>query len=89
MFTSLIRDGPFVPLVENRLRMFYGYLDMMAELPMRGRRLRGGAARRTRAALGHALSFTTWRSLVEQEALGGGDAVALMYRLVEDAGRAP
>jgi hypothetical protein len=35
------------------------------------------------------VSFTTWRSLVEQQELDADDAVALMRRLIEDAGRAP
>lgn len=89
MYTSLIRDEPLVPLVHRRLQVFYGYLDVVADLLMRGRRSRGGAARRTRAAIGHAVSFTTWRSLAEQQGLDVDDAVTLMCRLVEDAGRAP
>lgn len=89
MYTSLIRDEPLLPAVQRRLRVFYGYLDAVADVLMRGRGLRGGAARRTRAGLGHAVSFTTWRSLAEQQGLDVDDAVALMCRLVEDAGRAP
>ena len=89
MYASLFRDEALVPIVGRRLRFFYEYLDSVADLLMRGRRLRGRAARRTRAALGHAVSFATWRSLVEQQELDSDDAVALMCRLVEDAGRAP
>ena len=55
---------------------------------MTGRGLRGHAARRTRAALGHALAFPTWRSLAREQRLGRGDAVALMSVLVEGAARA-
>jgi len=89
MYASLFRDEALVPIVGRRLRFFYDYLDSVADLLMRGRGLRGRAARRTRAALGHAVAFTTWRSLVEQQELEPDDAVALMCRLVEDAGRAP
>ena len=89
MYASLFRDEALVPIVGRRLRFFYDYLDSVADLLMQGRGLRGRAARRTRAALGHAVSFTTWRSLVEQQELDQDDAVALMCRLVEDAGRAP
>jgi AcrR family transcriptional regulator len=89
MYASLLRDEPLVPIVQRRLRSFYGYLDSVADTLMRGRRLRGGAARRTRAALGHAVSFSTWRSLVDEQGLDAADAVSLMCRLVEDAGRAP
>jgi hypothetical protein len=52
---------------------------------MEGRRLRGRGARRTRAALGHALAFPTWRSLTREQELTDEDAVALMCRLVDDA----
>jgi AcrR family transcriptional regulator len=89
MYASLFRDEALVPIVGQRLRSFYDYLDSVADLLMRGRGLRGRAARRTRAALGHAVSFTAWRSLVEQQELDTDDAVALMCRMIEDAGRAP
>jgi AcrR family transcriptional regulator len=89
MYASLIRDEPLVPIVRRRLRVFYGYLESIADLLMRGRGLRGRPARRTRAALGHAVSFATWQSLAEQQKLAADDAVALMCRLVEGAGRAP
>ena len=36
---------------------------------MAGRGLRGRAAGRTRAALGHALAFPTWRSLAREQGL--------------------
>jgi hypothetical protein len=52
---------------------------------MAGRGLRGRAARRTRAALGHALAFPTWRSLTREQGLGDDEAVALMSVLVEGA----
>jgi hypothetical protein len=55
---------------------------------MAGRGLRGRAARRTRAALGHALAFPTWRSLTRERGLGDGEAVALMSVLVEGAATA-
>jgi hypothetical protein len=51
-----------------------------------GRGLRGRAARRTRAAIGHAVPFPTCRSLPCEQGLTNDDAVALMCRLVESAG---
>ena len=89
MYTSLFRDEALVPIVKRRLAGFRGYLDAAADSLMRGRGLRGGAAQRTRAALGHAVAFTTWRSLVQEQELDPDVAAALMCRLVEDAGRAP
>jgi AcrR family transcriptional regulator len=89
MYTSLFRDEALVPIVRRRLSSFHAYVDSAVDVLMRGRRSHGRAARRTRAAIGHAVSFTTWRSLVQEQQLDPDEAVALMSRLVEDAGRAP
>jgi AcrR family transcriptional regulator len=83
MYTSLLRDEPLVPIVHRRLGDFYGYLRAVQDILMAGRGLRGRAARRTRAALGHALAFPTWRSLARDQGLDDGDAVALMCALVD------
>ena len=83
MYTSLLRDEPIVPTVHRLLGDFYGYLRAIQDLLMTGRRLRGRPARRTRAAIGHALSFPTWRSLTREQGLADADAVALMCALVE------
>jgi AcrR family transcriptional regulator len=83
MWTSLLRDAPVVPIVDRLLGDFYGYLRAIQDVLMAGRGLRGRAARRTRAAIGHALAFPTWRSLTREQGLAGGEAVALMCGLVE------
>ena len=83
MYTSLLRDEPLVPIIHRLLADFYGYLQAIEDILVAGRGLRGHAARRTRAAIGHALAFPTWRSLCREQALADGDAVALMCVLVE------
>ena len=83
MYTSLLRDAPLVPAVARRLRDFYGYLGAIEDILLAGRGLHGHAARRTRAAIGHALAFPTWRSLTRAQGLADRDAVALMCLLVE------
>ena len=88
MYESLLRDEPLIPVVERLLRNFHNYLRTIQDVLMAGRRLRGRAARHTRAAIGHALAFPTWRSLTEEQGLADEDAVALMCLLVEDAARA-
>jgi len=88
MFASLLRDEPLVPIVHRRLGDFRGYLGAVQDVLMAGRGLRGSAARRTRAAVGHALAFPTWRSLAREQELAEGDAVALMCALVEGAAAA-
>jgi predicted transcriptional regulator len=49
---------------------------------MRGRRSRGRARTRERAAIGHALAFGAWRSLALDEGLDDAQAGELMVRLV-------
>jgi AcrR family transcriptional regulator len=85
MLTSLMRDEMLVPIVHRLLGGFYGYLDAIEDILMTGRGLRGRAARRTRAAIGHALAFPTWRSLAREQGLNDAEAVALMVVLVEGA----
>ena len=87
MYTSLLRDEPLVPAVHQRLGDFYGYLRAIQDILMEGRRLRGHTMRRTRAAIGHALAFPTWRSLTRDQDLADGDAVALMCLLVDGTAR--
>jgi AcrR family transcriptional regulator len=85
MFTSLLRDEPQVSPVQRGMGEFRNYLGAIRDILMRGRGLRGAAARRTRAVIGHALAFPTWASLVRDQELAEADAVALMCRLVDDA----
>ncbi|TMK69719.1 MAG: TetR/AcrR family transcriptional regulator [Actinobacteria bacterium] len=85
MYASLLRDEPVVPIVEQLLRDFHGYLHTIQDALIAGRGLRGRAARRTRAAIGHALAFPTWHSLTHEHGLTDNDAVALMCMLVESA----
>jgi hypothetical protein len=54
---------------------------------MAGSGLRGEAARRTRAAIGHAVAFPTWRSLTREQALSDAEAVPMMCLLVDGAAR--
>jgi AcrR family transcriptional regulator len=88
MYTSLLRDEPLLPIVQRLLRDFHGYLAAIQDLLMTGRGLRGHAARRTRAAIGHALAFPTWLSLTRAQDLPVEDAAGLMRALVEGAAHA-
>jgi AcrR family transcriptional regulator len=88
MYRSLLRDEPLVPIVQRLLRDFHGYLRTIQDVLIAGRGLRGRAAARARAAIGHALAFPTWHSLTHERGLADDDAVALMCLLVEGAARA-
>jgi AcrR family transcriptional regulator len=85
MYESLLRDEDRVPEVQRRLRDFHDYLTRAQDVLMAGRGLRGRAAQRTRAAVGHALAFPTWHSLTQVQQLGDDDTVALMAQLVAGA----
>jgi len=88
MLANLFRDEAAVPSVQMSFSTFRGYLAEAADVLMRGRRLRGGAAKRARAAIGHALSFATWQSLAREQGLDDSQAADLMCRLVSVAAAA-
>lgn len=85
MLDNLIRDEPLVPVVAERFAAFHGYMEAARETLMKGRPSRGRAAQRARGALGHAIAFSTWKSLVREQGVGDADAVALLYALVAAA----
>jgi AcrR family transcriptional regulator len=85
MLENLFRDEATVAVVKERFAAFHAYFAAAREMLMQGRELRGAARRRTEAAVGHAISFSTWRSLVREQGLGERDAASLMCRLVEAA----
>jgi AcrR family transcriptional regulator len=90
MIANLIRDEPIDQNVRRTFAAFHAYLDAARETHMRGRPERGGPRSRVRAAIGHALAFTTWRSLVREQGLGNAQAVDLVCGLVAAASdRAP
>jgi AcrR family transcriptional regulator len=82
MLDNLFRDESIVPLVAERFAAFRGYLDAAQDALMRGRDARGTTARRARGALGHAVAFSTWKSLVREHGVSDADAVALLCVLV-------
>jgi AcrR family transcriptional regulator len=87
MLENLFRDETTVPLVRERFAAFHGYLAAARDTLMAGRKLRGGARRQTNAALGHAIAFSTWKSLVREQELSDADAAILARALVMGAAR--
>jgi AcrR family transcriptional regulator len=81
MMENLIRDEPVSEVVRENFAGYHQYLAAAREALMRGRRSRGRARNRERAAIGHALAFATWRSLALDEGLDDAQAVELMARL--------
>jgi AcrR family transcriptional regulator len=87
MLENLFRDEPTVPIVRERFAAFRGYFASARDTLLTGRQLRGAAKLRTRAALGHAIAFSTWKSLVREQGLEDDAAVELMRALVGGAAR--
>jgi AcrR family transcriptional regulator len=85
MLDKLLRDAPTVPVVEELMGAFRFFLGEATKILMQGRGLRGNAAKRTRAAIGHALAFRTWQDLTEAQGLDDRHAVELMSALVAAA----
>jgi AcrR family transcriptional regulator len=85
MMDKLLRDETTVEVVNELMGAYRAMLDQAAEILMKGRGLRGNAAKRTRAAIGHALAFRTWQDLTGAQGLDDQTAVALMSALVAGA----
>jgi AcrR family transcriptional regulator len=88
MLEKTSRDAPLVEAMAGPVAEFRGYLNAAAAAIIAGRPERGDARRRVQAAIGHAVSFPTWQSLVSQQGLEDTEAVAVMAALVESAGGA-
>lgn len=82
MFDKLLRDEATVEVVHELMGGYRALLDQAKEALMKGRGLRGNAAKRTRAAIGHALAFRTWQDLTEAQGLDDALAAELMSRMV-------
>jgi AcrR family transcriptional regulator len=87
MLENLLRDETAMAVVAERFAAFHGYLTAARDTLMAGRGLRGAAKLRTQAAIGHALAFSTWKSLVREQSLDDAAAAALMGALACGARR--
>ena len=83
MLENLFRDEIAVPMVRERFAAFRGYFALAHDTLMAGRGLRGAARLRTRAVIGHAIAFSTWKSLARDQGLDDSVVVELMSALVD------
>lgn len=81
MLANLLRDESVMPVVQQSFRPFRGFLEEAGRVLLVGWPRR----KRVRAAVGHALAFSTWRSLAREQGLDDAQAAALMGHLVESA----
>jgi AcrR family transcriptional regulator len=82
MMANILRDEDAMPIVKQMFGGFRHYLADAHEILLSGRHLRGSARQRVPAAIGLALAFSTWRSLVREQGLDDPQAANLMCRLV-------
>lgn len=85
MMDNLHRDEVTMPIVRRLFSPFHEYLAAARDALLRGRSVRGRRRDETRAALGHALAYATWRSLAREQGLDDAQASELMCRLVSGA----
>jgi AcrR family transcriptional regulator len=88
MLEKTTRDAPLVESMRGAVNAFAGYLESATQVLRRGRPERGASRKRVAAAIGHALAFPTWQSLIRRQGLDQDDAVAVMAAMVESAGTA-
>lgn len=80
MLNALMHDAPSVPLVAEYLGPYFAMLQDLADaLP--AAHLDPPEPRLLRAAVGHALAFTTWRSLALDQGLTDAEAAVMMAEL--------
>jgi AcrR family transcriptional regulator len=82
MLEKTTRDAPLVPAMRFAVESMGGWFAEAIAAILRGRPERGARRRRVEAAIGHAVSFATWRSLVRERGLSNREAVDLMHGLV-------
>jgi AcrR family transcriptional regulator len=88
MFSNALRDAELVDSARDAMAPLHAYLDEAAEVLTTGRRVRGRRRQLVRAALRHAVDFSTWRSLAAN-GIGRSEAAKLVTALVEATGDRP
>jgi AcrR family transcriptional regulator len=81
MLERTTRDVATVPALQPSMEAFAAWFEAATDVLIEGRAGRGAKRRRARAAIGHALSFSTWRSLVREQGLSQDEAVELIAGL--------
>ncbi len=82
LLENVQRDAAVMPLVAEMNAYRVRYLAELRDLLVEGWPTRGKARALLQAAVGHALEFRTWQSLVRRQGCRGEDAVGLMVAFV-------
>jgi AcrR family transcriptional regulator len=86
MLDNVFRDALLVPAMKPAREGFQRQLSAMHATLMRGQRQRGRRRARVGGAVGHAIGFGAWSSLVRENGLDIAEAVDLMAAMVLAAG---
>lgn len=83
MSVHAAHDVDEVPVLREILAPYFAYWGMARDVLLAGwSDLNEKQAKQIRAAVGHAIAFGTWRSLVREQGLTDAEAVELMVNLV-------
>ena len=82
LLENVQRDAAVMPLVAELNTYRIRYLEEIRDLLLEAWATRGASRGRLRQAIGHALEFRTWQSLVRRQGCGTGEAVQLMRTFV-------
>src|SRR5918998_3114532 len=85
LLENVQRDAAVMPIVAEMNAYRVRYLEELRDLLLEAWTTRGGARARLRRAIGHALEFRTWQSLVRREGCRTNEAVQLMGALARAA----
>ena len=88
MIANAQRDAPQLPALAEVLAPYGQFMEAVRDDLQAVWSARDGAETCLRAAIGHALRFDTWRSLVRVEGLDDDSAADLMVELVRATARA-
>jgi AcrR family transcriptional regulator len=87
MMTNVIRDAPVHPLTRELAEPYFELFERMRYILATGWGVEDERLALLLGALGHALDFQTWRSLVRQQGLNDEQAVEVMVGMVRCAMR--
>jgi AcrR family transcriptional regulator len=82
MLANVVRDAQVHPLTREMAEPFFEYFDRMRYVLATGWGIEEERLGLLLAALGHALDFQTWSSLVRQQGLSDEQAVEVMIGMV-------
>lgn len=87
LLENVQRDAAVMPLVAELNAYRVRYLEEVRELLLEAWPKRGVSRARLRRAIGHALEFRTWQSLVRRQGCPTNEAVQLMLAFVRAAAK--